>query len=135
VLFSQELLYEKGLTNQSIARKMSELGVRKNSDEIFADSAEPKSIQEISEQGFNIKPAPKGADSVEFGHQRVRQWKQFWTKDSLNGIKEQRNFRYLLDREGRLTDKTTHHFSHLMDARRYAVVGHALDHEVSIRWI
>jgi phage terminase large subunit len=116
VLYSQELIYEAGLTNDAIAHRMDEVGVRRGHDEIFADSAEPKSIDEIARFGFNIKPCPKGADSVEFGHQKVRQLKHFWTKDSLNGIKEQRNFRYVTDKDGRLTDKTTHAWSHCLVA-------------------
>jgi len=122
-LFSEELIYETGMTNDMIAYRMAELGVRKHYDEIFADSAEPKSIEEIYQHGFNIKPAPKGPGSVEYGHQKVRQYKQFWTKDSINCIKEQRNFRYIPDKNGKLTDKTTHAFSHGMDARRYGIMG------------
>ncbi len=122
-LYSEELVYERGLTNQDLAGRMVELGVRKNCDEIYADSAEPKSIEEIYQHGFNIKPCPKGTDSVEFGHQKLRQYHQHWTKGSLNCIKEQRNFRYIPDKNGKLTEKTTHQFSHGMDARRYAVVG------------
>ena len=106
-----------------IARRMDELGIRRNYDEIFADSAEPKSIDEIHAYGFNIKPAPKGPGSVEYGHQKVRQYKQYWTKDSVNCIKEQRNFRYIPDKNGKLTDKTAHTFSHGMDARRYGIIG------------
>jgi hypothetical protein len=41
----------------------------------------------------------------------------------LNCIKEQRNFRYIADKDGKLTEKTTHFYSHGMDARRYGVVG------------
>ena len=122
-LYSQELFYETGLTNDAIAARMEALGVKKNYDEIFADSAEPKSIAEIFKYGFNIKGCPKGPDSVEFGHQKLLQYKHYWTKDSTNCIKEQRNFRYIQDKNGKLTDKTTHAFSHGMDARRYGVIG------------
>lgn len=121
-IYSQELFYERGLTNYDICAKMVELGVIK-SDEIWADSAEPKSIEEIYQQGFNIKGATKGSGSVEYGHQKVRQYKQYWTKDSTNCIKEQRNFRYIPDKNGKLTEKTTHIWSHGMDSRRYAVMG------------
>ncbi|HSW57711.1 MAG TPA: terminase large subunit [Dehalococcoidales bacterium] len=121
-LYSQELIYQKNLTNQDIAVRMTELGVSK-SDEIFADSAEPKSIEEIYRLGFNIKPAAKGPGSVEYGHQLIRQYNQFWTEDSLNCIKEQRNFMYIRDKNGKLTDKTTHAWSHGMDGRRYGLVG------------
>lgn len=122
-LYSQELLYERGLTNQDISVRMAELGIKKYHDEIFADSAEPKSIEEIHQYGFNIKPCAKGPGSVEYGNQKIRQYKQFWTEDSVNCIKEQRNFRYIADKDGKLTDKTTHIWSHSMDARRYGVVG------------
>jgi len=114
--YCEELIYEKGLTNDAIAYRMAELGVIRNYDEIYADSAEPKSIEEIYQHGFNIKPAPKGAGSVEYGHQKVRQYKQFWTADSTNCIKEQRNFRYVPDKDGKLTDKTTHQWSHCLIA-------------------
>lgn len=123
-LYSEELLFEAGLTNDAIAERMVYLGVRRRYDEIFADAAEPKSIEEIHRLGFNIKPCIKGPDSVEYGHQKLRQFKQHWTKGSTSGIKEQRNFRYIPDKDGKLTDKTTHAFSHAMDARRYGVIGH-----------
>lgn len=122
-LYSQELFYESGLTNDAIAHKMEEIGIRKHYSEIYADSAEPKSIDEIKKFGFNIKPCPKGADSVEYGHQKIRQFKQFWTKESTRCIKEQRNFRYITDKDGAFTEKTTHLYSHGMDARRYAIIG------------
>ena len=122
-LYSQELIYETGLTNQDISYRMEEEGLKKHYDEIFADSAEPKSIEELYRMGWNIKPAPKGPGSVEYGHQKVRQYKQYWTKDSTNCIKEQRNYRYIEDKNGKLTDKTTHTWSHGMDARRYGVIG------------
>ena len=122
-LYSQELIYQTGLTNDMISNRMTELGVRQHYDEIYADAAEPKSIEEIHKSGFNIKACPKGADSVEFGHQKIRQFTQYWPKDSTNCIKEQRNFRYIPDKDGKLTDKTTHNFSHGMDSRRYAVIG------------
>lgn len=123
-LYSQELICETGLTNDVLARKMDLLGVRKNYDEIFADSAEPKSIEEIALKGFNIKPCEKGQGSVEYGIQKVNQYLQFWTEGSLNCIKEQRNFRRIEDKNGKFTEKTTHDFSHGMDSRRYAVSSH-----------
>jgi len=122
-LYSQELIYEVGLTNQNIGTRAEEVGVKKNYDEIFADSAEPKSIEEISLMGFNIKGVEKGPGSVEYRHQKVRQFKQYWTEDSIKCIKEQRNFRYIEDKDGKPTDKTTHTWSHGMDSRDYAVIG------------
>lgn len=119
-LYSQELIYEKGLTNDDLARRMEELGVRKGYDEIFADSAEPKSIEEIYRFGFDIKPAFSKA--VTQGIQKVNQYKQFWTADSVNGIKEQRNYRYVTDKHGDFTNCPSKVWDHLMDARRYAIM-------------
>jgi phage terminase large subunit len=119
-LICDELIYEKGLTNDAIARRMDQLGIVKGYDEIWADSAEPKSIMEIHRYGFNIKPVFKAPDSVVTGIQKVNQFKQVWTKRSLNGIKEQRNYRYITDKDGRITNKPIDDFNHLQDARRYA---------------
>ncbi len=121
-VYSEELIFERELTNQDIASRMRELGIQR-ADMIWADSAEPKSIEEIFRLGFNIFGVSKGPGSVEYGHQKVRQCRQYWTKESTNCIKEQRNFRYSPDKNGKLTERTTHMFSHGMDARRYAVAG------------
>lgn len=122
-LYSDEVIYQTSLTNLQLGELMVERGVKKHEDFIFADEAEPKSIQELCDMGFVVVPCPKGKDSVEFGHQKIRQFKQYWTKRSVNAIKEQRNFRYLTDKDGKYTEKTTHVWSHAMDARRYGVVG------------
>ncbi len=120
-LYSDELIYETGLTNDEIARRMDLLHVKKNYDEIFADSAEPKSIEEISLKGFNIQPCEKGPGSVEYGINKVNQFYQYWTKRSLNCMKDQRNYSYIADKDGRFTEKTTHKWSNGMDSRRYGV--------------
>jgi len=121
-LYCDQIIYEKGLTNDQIAKRMEAAGVQKNYDEIFCDAAEPKSAQEIRAYGFNVKSAPKGPDSVLTGIQRVNQYKQFWTKRSVDGIREQRNYRYIEDANGKITNKPIDDFNHLMDARRYAVI-------------
>lgn len=125
-LYSQEIFYDaSALTNDQIARKLSLARVHK--EPIYPDPNEPKSAEELRKFGFNVIDAVKGKGSVEFGIQKVNQFYQHWTKDSLNCIKEQRNFRYIKDKTtGELTDRTTHQWSHGMDARRYAVATHKL---------
>lgn len=125
-LYSQQLIYEKGLTNDQIARKMDLLKVPRDAL-ILADADEPKSIDEIAKFGFNIEPSVKGPGSVDYTHQKVNQTYQHWTKDSLECIKEQRNFRYIRDGQGNLTDRTAHQWSHGMSARRYAVAGQSME--------
>jgi len=124
-LYSQEMFFDDtGLTNDEIARKMESVGVK--SEQVYPDPDEPKSAEEIRRFKFNVIEAVKGKGSVDFGIQKVNQYYQHWTKDSLNCIKEQRNFRYIEDKEhpGRFTDRTTHQWSHGMSARRYAVASY-----------
>ena len=120
-LYSQEMFYDdSGLTNDDIAKKLSLLKV--GSSPIYPDPDEPKSLEELRRKGFNVRESVKGKGSVAFGIQKVNQLYQYWTKDSLNCIKEQRNFRFIKDRQtGEYTDRTTHQWSHGLDARRYGV--------------
>jgi phage terminase large subunit len=131
-LYSQEVFYDRtGLTNSQIGMKLTLAGVR--NEPIYPDPDEPKSAEELRNLGFTIGESVKGKGSVEYGIQRVNQFYQHWTKDSVNCIKEQRNFRYLKDRTtGNFTDKTSHIFSHGMDARRYAVASHKLSPQGAI---
>jgi phage terminase large subunit len=122
-LYSDQLIYEKGLLNSQLAARFASLGIRKHYDEIYADSAEPKSIAELCAYGYNVKACPKGADSVVHGIQFVNRYRQHWTTRSLECIKEQRNYRYIEDRDGRLTEKPMDDYNHGMDSRRYAIVG------------
>ncbi|MFA5429902.1 MAG: phage terminase large subunit [Candidatus Omnitrophota bacterium] len=123
-LYSKQMFYDfSALTNGQIAQRMTLLGVDTKTP-IYADPDEPKSIEEISKMGFNILEGVKGPGSVEYGTQRVNQFYQYWTKDSIDCIKEQRNFRYIKKVvQGReiFTDETTHQYSHGMSARRYGV--------------
>lgn len=128
-LYSQEIFYDdSGLTNDQISRRI-DLAKVTRSEPIFPDPNEPKSGEELRKFGWHILDTVKGAGSVDFGRQKVNQYYQYWTTGSLNCIREQRNFRYLEDKQhpGIFTDKTTHQFSHGMSARRYAVASYRLD--------
>jgi len=127
-LYSHEVFRQSGLTNQQIAQRMELAGVGRY-DPIYADPNEPKSIEEIRQLGFNVMEAVKGPGSVEYGIQRVNQFYQHWTKDSVDCIKEQRNYRYIkrmINGVEQYTDKTTHQWSHGIDSRRYFVASHRL---------
>ena len=116
-LYIRELLYEKRLTNTDLANKMKELGVDRTS-EIVGDSAEPKSIEEIYRQGFNIKPAKKGA-GIHLGIDIMRRYKLNITKDSLNAIKEFRGYKWATDKNGDVLNTPVKVNDHLVDATRY----------------
>lgn len=119
--YLDEMLYRTGLTNRDIAATLNSLGIRKNYDEILADSAEPKSIDEIRLAGFNVKPAAKGPDSVNAGIQKLKARKMYVTKRSVNLIRELRNYSWVTDKEGKSTNKPVDAFNHAIDAARYSI--------------
>jgi len=120
-LYSDQVFFQTGLMNNQIAKLMEQNGIRKSCDEIYADCAEPKSIDEIYQYGYNIKPCVKGPDSVLAGIQKVNQYRQHWTKRSVEAIKEQRNYRYIIDKNGKITNKPIEVWNHAMEARRQSV--------------
>jgi phage terminase large subunit len=118
-MYVDELLYRTGMTNQDIANEMKVLGLDR-SNEIYADSAEPKSIEEIYRMGWNVKPTIKG--SINIGIDIIRRYKLIATESSFNLIKELRNYKYIEDKNGILTNKPVDNFNHALDALRYSVV-------------
>ncbi len=130
-LYSQEMFWDtNALTNDQISREMELAGVNR-SDPIYADpnAGGEKDTADLRRYGWNMGETVKGKGSVEFGIKKVNEYYQHWTEDSLNCIKEQRNFRFIEDREhpGRFTERTTHQWSHGMDARRYPVASYVPD--------
>ena len=120
-VYLNELLYERNLTNQDIADKLSEYGVDRYI-EIIADSAEPKSIEEIRRMGFNIKPATKGPDSVLNGIDILKRKRIHVTKQSINLIKELNNYKWVTDKNGNKLNKPVDAFNHALDAVRYVAL-------------
>ena len=118
-MYVDELLYRTGMTNQDIANEMKALGLDR-SNEIYADSAEPKSIEEIYRMGWNVKPTIKG--SINIGIDIIRRYKLHATESSFNLIKELRNYKYIEDKNGLLTNRPVDNFNHALDALRYSVV-------------
>lgn len=120
-LYLNELLYEKGLTNNDIVEKLKGLGVDRYT-EIIADSAEPKSIEELHRMRFNIKPAKKGPDSIKNGIDILRRHKIYITAQSTNLIRELNNYKYITDKDGNALNKPVDAFNHGMDAIRYVAL-------------
>lgn len=116
-----ELVYQKGLSNRTIA------DIILNQPEqclVVADSAEPKSIQEIHDYGVKIIGAVKGQGSVYQGVQYVQAQKIYITKRSLKTLKAYDNYMFMEDKDGRITndpDDTIHEWTNPMDAIRYGL--------------
>lgn len=112
-----ELVYQKGLSNKQIADLIN------NSEKALtiADSAEPKSIDELAMYGVFVSPAQKGPDSVNAGIQYIQGLKISVTERSKNILKEYANYSWLEDKEGRSLNQPKDLFNHAMDAMRYAL--------------
>lgn len=114
-----EIIYEKGMSNKKIADLL------KNLDRamVVADSAEPKSIDEIKSYGINVIPAKKGRDSIRHGIQLVQEQKISVTFQSTNLIKEYRNYMWKYDKDGKPLSppEPAGGLDHLMDSLRYAM--------------
>ena len=119
--YVEELIYQTGMLNSHIISKLESLKIKKNYDEIIADSAEPKSIQEIHNAGYNIKGAVKGADSVRAGIDRLQSKPIYVTKRSTNLIKELRSYSWAINKDGISTNKPIDMYNHAIDALRYSL--------------
>lgn len=118
-IYLKELLYQTGLTNRDIDEKLKFHSVERK--EIFADSAEPKSIEELYRMGWNIKPATKGQGSVNIGIDMMKRYQIHVTKDSVNMIKEFRNYKWQEDKNGNVLNTPVDMFNHTIDAIRYGL--------------
>jgi len=112
-----EITFQKGLSNKQIADVL----LNQPKALTVADSAEPKSIDEIRSYGVNILPTTKGQGSVLQRIQMMQDQRISYTKRSLNIQKEYRNYLWLTDKDGRIINEPDHLWSHSMDAAMYAI--------------
>jgi len=116
-----ERLFRKGMSNKEIADFIN--GLEHGGTSVYADSAEPKSIDELKLYGINIYPAVKGQGSVNQGIQFIKDQKISVTRASENLIKEYMNYLYMTDRNGTITNDPIDAYNHCMDAIRYGFTG------------
>lgn len=113
-------IYEKGLQNTKICTLITQKGFRK--EKITADSAEPKSIDQLKGLGMDrIRGAKKGKDSINNGIQFIQDYKIIIHPKCVNFITEINNYSWEKDRFGKSLNKPIDDFNHLMDAMRYAL--------------
>jgi phage terminase large subunit len=114
-----EITYQKGLSNKQI----SDVFMNNPKALVMADSAEPKSIDELMMYGVNVMPTLKGQGSVNQGIAFVQDQRISITKRSVNGIREYRNYMWQTDKEGRIINTPEDMWNHFMDATRYGFEG------------
>lgn len=120
-LFFDELIYEYGLTNTDINRLAISQGLNIRGS-IVADSAEPKSIEELYRMRWNIEGANKGADSITNGIDILKRYSLNVTTRSTGLIKELRNYKWAVDRDGKPLNKPIDMFNHAIDGVRYVAL-------------
>ena len=111
--------YQSGVTNKVIAQKIKEMGY--GGQIIYCDEAEPKSIAELQEEGIKAEASRKGKGSVNHGIQLIQNYEIIIHPKCVEFQKEISNYCWAKDKNGKLTDKPDHEFSHGMDSMRYGV--------------
>jgi phage terminase large subunit len=118
--WAELFIYETGLLNEDISNKMKFLNISR-SLQIFADSAEPKSIATIKKHHWHIKKTTKGKDSVKWGIDKIKEM-------PLNIVvspawkKEQLNYKWM-EKDGEFLNTPIDKWNHAWDALRYAIAG------------
>ncbi len=116
-IFLDEMFYSTKMTNKDIANSLKKNGVDPYA-EIFADSAEPKSIADLR-MSFNVKPQKKGKGSVLAGINKLKEYKVFYTRTSKNLATEVKNYQWVMA-NGESTNTPIDAFNHCLDAVRCA---------------
>ena len=111
--------YKTGVTNRVIAQQIKDMGY--GNQRIICDSAEPKSIAELRDEGILAEPSRKGKDSVNHGIQLIQNYEIIVHPKCVEFYKEISNYCWAKDKNGKPTDKPDHEFSHGMDSMRYGV--------------
>jgi phage terminase large subunit len=126
IYYWHELIYESYLTNTQLIEKFKI--IIKSNELIYADSAEPQRIEEIKKAGFNIKSADK---DVKKGIDIIKTHKWFITKNSINTLKEVKNYSWKMKDE-KITDEPIKINDHAMDAGRYAIHSYNIKPKIAI---
>ena len=114
-----QMLCRKGMHNRDISLFLTNQNIKEN---IFADSAEPKSIAELKNYGHSIYPVTKGRDSIIYGLNLINQNEIYVTRRSKNLIKELQGYIWAKDKEGNELQKPTGSHPDCIDAARYALM-------------
>lgn len=120
-LWVDEEIYQPGMTNDDIADRCKEQG-RTKRDLIIADSAEPKSIQEIHNRGLWIIGSTKGADSINNGIDILKRFRINITRRSHGIIGNMQQYKWKKSRDGETTNQPIDAFNHGIDAIRYVAL-------------
>ena len=117
-LYVKEHLYRTAMTTTDIHKFL--LSEKLENKPIYADSAEPRLIEELRRMGHNILPSLKGKDSVNAGIDLLKRYKINILSTSTNAISEFRNYKWKEDKTGALLNTPVDDHNHIIDPCRYA---------------
>ncbi len=121
-LYLDEVCYKTGMLSSDLIKEL-----RKHDLFVYAESADPRLIQEIANGGIVIYPVQKGAGSIVAGIDKIKDFDNiFITKRSYNLIREARNYVWAKDKNGNYINEPEDHDNHGWDAVRYYVNGKIL---------
>lgn len=120
-IWTDELIYDVGLTNPAIAERAKKAGLTRN-DTIIADSAEPKSNQELRNMGLTVEACVKGADSIINGIDILQRYTWNVTRRSTGTRRELLNYKWKVTKDGMTTNTPVDCFNHAIDAVRYGAL-------------
>lgn len=128
--YIKELLYEPGLDNIELAKRLRDLGIS-SYDMVIADTGAGGDLriaelrrgwdsEDYPDLRFSIYGTIKGQGSINFGITRVKSNVNFMTESSTNGWNEYQEYKWRLDSDKNPTDIPIDKFNHIMDCIRYA---------------
>lgn len=120
-LYLDEIDYRTGLLSSDIIKSVRPWGLK-----VIADSADPRTIQEIHNGGVRIYAVQKGAGSIVAGIDKMKEYEMFITRRSYNLQREWRNYVWAKDKDGNYINEPEDHDNHGVDAARYWVLGELL---------
>jgi phage terminase large subunit len=121
-LLIQERIYESGMTGADIHRRLKDLGISR-SDDIWADSAEPRLIAELRQYGWRMRESIKGPDSIITGIDTLKRYKILVMPGSPNCTKELKSYKWATDTNGKPLNKPIPMNDHTIDPLRYIAAG------------
>lgn len=110
------VLYRKGMSNRELSLELKNVKCL-----IYADSAEPKSINELRTYGLNVTSVKKGADSIRNGISHLQYQRFYVTASSIDLIKELRAYIWKTDKSGASLNEPIDSYNHAIDAMRYSI--------------
>jgi phage terminase large subunit len=128
-VYARQLLYETRLTTADLIERYKTLGMESYT-EIFCDAAEPKTIEELNRAGYNAKPADK---DVTEGIRKLKGMPLYITEDSEDLLKEVKNYKWKIDKSGKVLDEPVKFNDHALDALRYGVFTKSMQQSMS--WV